>query len=107
MRVDVKPSLEALEERIFNVTSQLDAGRIGGRAATTVLDGLARLDTVLAALDVAKKEEVPQEILALAAERDAARKAKEYARADAFRDELRGKGWLVEDTPSGPRLKLA
>ena len=39
------------------------------------------------------------------AERLAARKARDFARADAIRGEMKAKGWLIEDTPSGPKLK--
>ena len=35
----------------------------------------------------------------------AARKAKDFKRSDAIRDELKAKGWAIEDTPKGPRLK--
>jgi len=47
----------------------------------------------------------PPEIEALLDERQAARKAKDYARSDALRDELKEQGWVIEDTPKGPRLK--
>jgi len=33
------------------------------------------------------------------------RKAKDFKRADAIRDELKSKGWIIEDTPRGARLK--
>jgi len=49
--------------------------------------------------------EAPPEILALLEQRQAARKAKDFKRSDAVRDELKAKGWLIEDTPKGPRLK--
>jgi cysteinyl-tRNA synthetase len=44
-------------------------------------------------------------VLALLAERQAARKAKDFKRADAIRDELKSKGWTIEDTATGPKLK--
>ena len=37
--------------------------------------------------------------------REAARKARDFARADALRDELKARGWAIEDTPKGPKLK--
>lgn len=49
--------------------------------------------------------EAPEAIRRLADERLAARKAKDFARADALRDALRNQGWVVEDTPKGPKLK--
>jgi cysteinyl-tRNA synthetase len=38
-------------------------------------------------------------------ERQLARHAKDFKRADAIRDELKAKGWVIEDTPKGPKLK--
>ncbi len=55
----------------------------------------------------APAEAVPDDIRARAAERDAARAAKDWARADALRDELERDGWLVEDTPSGTQVRRA
>ena len=49
--------------------------------------------------------EAPPEIVKLLDERQAARKAKDFKRADALREELKAKGWIIEDTPKGPRLK--
>jgi cysteinyl-tRNA synthetase len=41
----------------------------------------------------------------LIAERDDARAMKEFARADALRDDLTALGWTVEDTPSGTAVR--
>ena len=49
-------------------------------------------------------DEVDDESAALASERDAARAPKDWARADALRAELEGRGWTVQDGPSGTRL---
>ena len=54
---------------------------------------------------VAASAEVPPEIVALAEARVTAKKAKDFARADAIRGELKALGWLVEDTAKGPKLK--
>jgi cysteinyl-tRNA synthetase len=48
---------------------------------------------------------VPPEINALLEARQAARKAKDFKRSDAIRDELKAKGWVIEDTPKGARAK--
>ena len=52
-------------------------------------------------------EEVPAEILERARARDEARAAKDWAAADAIRDELTGAGWLVEDTADGTQVRPA
>ncbi len=62
---------------------------------------------VLGILYNRKKDEVPAEILALVEERAAAKKAKDWPRADAIRAELAEKGWQVEDTPKGPKVSRA
>ena len=49
--------------------------------------------------------EVDEESARLVAERDEARGAKDFARADALRDELVARGWTVEDTPSGTAIR--
>ena len=50
-------------------------------------------------------EEVDAAALDLAASRDEARAAKDWAAADRLRDELVARGWTVEDTPEGTRLR--
>ena len=75
--------------------------------AATAATGLAtwdKLDSVLG-VGAPKAVEVPTEITASVEARQAARKAKDFKRADAIRDELKAKGWVIEDTPKGARAK--
>ena len=68
---------------------------------------LAAWDKVDSVLGIGAKSEtdIPVEILALLEARQAARKAKDFKKSDAIRDELKAKGWTIEDTPKGPKLK--
>jgi len=50
---------------------------------------------------------VPREVLDLVAERQAARAAGDFARADALRDQVRAAGWLLRDTREGAELAPA
>ncbi|HEY6415392.1 MAG TPA: DALR domain-containing protein, partial [Acidimicrobiales bacterium] len=50
---------------------------------------------------------VPEEILELARQRDEARTARDWARADALRDQIVAAGYLVEDTPGGTEVRPA
>lgn len=47
----------------------------------------------------------PDEIRALAAEREAARKSRDWPRADDLRRQIAAAGWEVADTPDGPVLR--
>ena len=53
----------------------------------------------------AGEEEVPADVLALADERNAARKARDFARADALRAELTALGYALEDSPEGTKVR--
>ena len=48
--------------------------------------------------------ELPPEVSTLVTRRDEARAGRDFATADALRDELESRGWVVEDTPSGTRV---
>ncbi len=69
--------------------------------------GVAALSRIMSVLGLAaaREGEAPAALLALLDERQAARKAKDFKRADAIREELKSRGWAIEDTPNGPKLK--
>ncbi len=58
-------------------------------------------------LDKVKEEkiDIPDEIKAIAEKRSEARKKKDWGASDQLRDELRKKGWVIEDTKEGYELK--
>ena len=73
-------------------------------AAASALAAWEKVDSVLG-VGVKTEAEVPAEISALAEARMAAKKSKDFQRADAIREELKAKGWVIEDTPKGIKLK--
>ena len=74
--------------------------------AKAAMDILMELATVLGLLqqDIEEKVEIEPEIQALIDERQAARKAKDYARADEIRDQLAAQGITLKDTPQGVQV---
>lgn len=52
-----------------------------------------------------KEQEIPQGILDLAQAREVARKEKDWAKADALREQISAAGYNVKDTPEGPRVR--
>lgn len=72
-----------------------------------LLDEVVRLCDILGIITEKKEELLDEEIEALIAERQAARKAKNFARADEIRDELAAKGILLKDTREGVKWTKA
>jgi cysteinyl-tRNA synthetase len=72
--------------------------------AATALTTWEKIDSVLG-IGNRPDAEIPPEISSLLDARQAARKAKDFKKSDAIRDELKAKGWTIEDTPKGPKLK--
>jgi len=71
----------------------------GAREVLGELLPLLGLDSVIGA-----EEDAPPQAMALLVEREAAREAKDYGRADELRDELAALGWEVRDEAGGARL---
>jgi cysteinyl-tRNA synthetase len=92
---------------IFELVTAAHTAADGGEADRA--QGLAVSAAVLAAalgLDFeGGASEVDPDSARLVAERDAARAARDFARADALRDELTAMGWTVEDTPGGTAVR--
>jgi cysteinyl-tRNA synthetase len=101
--LDTPGALATIFELVTAAHSAADAGdeAEGGRLAHTAAVLLAALGLPLHGDD----GEVDEESARLVAERDEARRAKDFARADALRDELVALGWTVEDTPSGTGIR--
>ncbi|RMD59743.1 cysteine--tRNA ligase [Candidatus Parcubacteria bacterium] len=79
-----------------------------GLSATDKLASVLDFDKVLG-LNLAyysqqASRELPAAIQELIKKRQAARKAQEWERADALRDEIKRQGYWVEDTPQGVRV---
>lgn len=76
------------------------AGTVGDVDLRAMLDvlGLANL------IDPDTSASPPPEALELLEDRERARAARDFARADALRGQLRTMGWEVRDGPEGPVL---
>ena len=72
-----------------------------------VLNTVTKLCDILGIITEKKKEILDSDIEALIEERQAARKAKNFARADEIRDQLSDMGIILEDTREGEKWKRA
>jgi cysteinyl-tRNA synthetase len=89
---------------VNQLNRQLAGNALTAPQAASALAAWQRVDAVLG-IGMAPEVEAPAELNALLEQRKAARKAKDFKRADAIRYELKAKGWVIEDTPKGARLK--
>ncbi|MCD8241311.1 MAG: cysteine--tRNA ligase [Lachnospiraceae bacterium] len=79
----------------------------GSAFANGLLEELQKLCDILGIITERKEELLDEDVENLIAERTAARKAKNFARADEIRAELLEKGIVLEDTREGVKWKRA
>ncbi len=91
----------------INIAFVSSAGQ-SKQSCQAALEGFDELCDVLGLLyNRAEKTGEDAEIEALVAERTAAKKAKNFARADEIRNQLKERGILLEDTPQGTKWRRA
>jgi cysteinyl-tRNA synthetase len=86
-------------------------GRVHPSERRAALEALASMDRVLGLLETAHRgrtvdDETARWVEGLIEERSAARKGRDFARADAIREELARQGIVLEDGPAGTRWKV-
>ena len=101
--LNVSSAWGAVFDWVRDCNRKLANNSMTAETAAAELAAWERIDTVLGV--GIEQEEAPAKLVALMNDRTEARKAKDFARADAIRDELTAKGWTIEDTAEGPRLK--
>lgn len=104
--LNVSEALKALFDVVRDGNRSLDSGQMNRIEAAGVRALLEQMDTVFGFLQ--KKKDVPDnEVLKLVQLREDARKAREWPDADRLRRTILARGWVVQDTPEGPKLKRA
>ncbi len=105
----ISDALSAIFSLMTRVNRERDAGRLSREDASRVYGFMIDVDRVLG-LGLEKlplKTDIPDEITLLASEREQLRREKRFREADRLRDRIRKKGFVVEDTPEGPRIRKA
>ena len=91
-------------EWIRELNRRMAESSLSATDAAAALAAWNKIDSVLG-IGTPAGVEAPAEIAALLEARQAARKAKDFKKSDTIRDELKAKGWTIEDTSKGPKLK--
>ncbi|PWU10416.1 MAG: cysteine--tRNA ligase [Terriglobia bacterium] len=100
-------ALGAIFEYIRDANSAMDSGGFGAGDVPGALELLALFDRVFAVIEptAATGQVSDEEVEARIAERTAAKKARDFARADDVRKQLLDQGIILEDTKAGVRWK--
>ena len=100
-------ALSALFDLARDINSSLNAQSAPSKELCAyALDLFNEMASVLGLLYNKKEELVDEEIEALIARRNEARKNKDWATADQIRDELKARHIVLEDTPQGVKWKI-
>jgi cysteinyl-tRNA synthetase len=104
--LNISSALAAIFDLVREINGLCDAKKISAEEAQKTLYLLKQFDQVLGLLPFeSNAEEIPANLLELLEKREEARALKNWKVADACRSELLSHGYLIEDTPTGARLK--
>ncbi|MCU0772059.1 MAG: cysteine--tRNA ligase [Verrucomicrobia bacterium] len=102
--LNISATWAAVFDWVRDTNRRLAESALSPQQAAAALAAWTCVDSVLG-VGASAETGAPSDILALAEARAAAKKARDFAKADKLRDELKAQGWTVEDTPKGPKLK--
>ncbi len=104
--LNISSALASLFDMMREVNILCDQRRIGQTQALKTLNMLKIFDMVLGVLPLEDKEmNISLELQEALQKREASRAQKNWKEADKWRDFIHASGYLIEDTPSGGRLK--
>lgn len=104
--LNISVALAALFEGVREINILCDASKVSQKEAQSILETLAVMDKVLNVLPFqAKEEQIPQDLQEALEKRQKARAEKNWKEADHYRDLILSRGYIIDDTPSGARLK--
>ncbi len=104
--LNISTALAALFDLVRELNILCDEGKLGKSESQAALHLLADWDRALGVLPLQPKEEaVPKDLLHYLEQREKARREKNWRLSDEMRDAILARGYLIEDTPTGARLK--
>jgi len=102
--LNISVALAGIFEFVREVNRLLAEHKLSQSNAQKVIEAMRGFDGVLGLLQE-EESSVDAEVVRLLEEREQARKHREFATADRIRAQIAALGYVIEDTPQGPRLK--
>jgi cysteinyl-tRNA synthetase len=83
-----------------DINRLIDSNEINNQSKQQIISALEKFDNTLVIMDFSylREESAPADILDLLNARNDAKKNKNFAQADALRDEILKRGWKIVDT---------
>lgn len=104
--LNISVALSAVFDFVREVNTLCDAQKINRAEAQRVLELMKKFNTVLGVLSFEQQAQaIPADLQEAFEKRLQARQDKNWKLADELRDFIHQRGYMIEDTPSGPRLK--
>ncbi|MFP4527428.1 MAG: cysteine--tRNA ligase [Candidatus Kapaibacterium sp.] len=93
--------------RLFSFLNEHDPSALNSKSRSELIKFFEEMNSIFAAWEIGErpKEEIPEIIIKMADERLAAKKQKDFAKADELRDKIAGAGYLIRDTKDGYSLE--
>jgi cysteinyl-tRNA synthetase len=98
-------ALAAIHDFVRETNAAMDRRLVKTGDQKALLELVDRFDSVFNIFGKVEEELLDSEIQAMIDERQAARKAKQFARSDEIRDQLLARGIILEDTKEGVRWR--
>ncbi|MFO7807649.1 MAG: cysteine--tRNA ligase [Candidatus Moraniibacteriota bacterium] len=100
-------ALSDLFEMISKANAEMDKNTLNQTDKENLLKNWKKMNQVLGLKfdEINKDEEIDEEIKKMLSEREQARKSKDFKKADEIRNKMTEKGYEIEDTPKGQRVR--
>jgi len=103
--LNISLALSSIFDLIREINHLIDDKKISKKEALKTIKFLKEVDSVLGFIFIAEKEDIPKIVSDALEKRKEARKNKNFSLADELRDFIFDHGYIIEDIPSGARLK--
>ncbi len=103
--LNIPLSLSVLYDLITETNKKIAENKLNAGDAKSILGLWEKMNKVFGLVIKTEEVEIPAEIKKLAGEREKARKNKDFVKADDLRKKIEEKGYLVEDTKEGWKIK--
>ena len=103
--LNISLALSSIFDFVKEINTLMMENKVGKNDAKKIINLMGDFDKVLGILE-GKEEKLSSELKKLIAEREKARKEKDFAKADRIRENLKSEGIILEDTREGIRWKI-